>query len=127
VDAVAPEGFAAFRLKRGFAAVSPDDVVYRVRTTRNRPKADLAYWTEALRTRLVEAGYRLVGEGAMPSAGGEGRYLELVAPDGERDARWLVVLFVDDRTITVIESAGEAARFAARRDAVVKAIAATRP
>jgi hypothetical protein len=124
---VAPEGFAPFRLKRGFAAVSPDDVVFRVRVTKNKPRADLAYWTEALRTRLVEAGYRLTGEGEMPSAGAAGRYLELVAPDGERDARWLVALYVDGSRITVIEAAGEAARFAARREAIVKAIGATAP
>ncbi len=124
---VTPEGFAPFRLKRGFAAVSPDDVVLRVRVTKNKPRADLGYWTEALRTRLVEAGYRLTGEGEMPSAGAAGRFLELVAPDGERDARWLVAVYVDGGRITVIEAAGEAARFAARREAIVKAIAATRP
>ena len=124
---VAPDGFAPFRLKRGFAAVSPDDVVFRVRVTKNKPRADLAYWTEALRTRLVEAGYRLTGEGEMPSAGGAGRYLELAAPDGERDARWLVAVFVDGGRITVIEAAGEASRFAARREAIAKAVAATVP
>ncbi len=123
-----PEGFARFKARRGaFAAVSPDDVGFRVRTTKNKPRADLAFWTEALKTRLVQAGYTLVGEGEMPSATAGGRFLELVAPDGQRDARWLVALFVDDKQITVVEAAGEAARFGARRDAVVKAIGAMEP
>jgi hypothetical protein len=128
--AVAPEGFAPFAARRGakaFAAVSPDDVVFRVRTMKNKPEADLAFWTEALRTRLVDAGYRLVGEGDLASAVEPGKYLELVAPDGERDARWLVGVYVDGRQITVVEAAGEGGRFAKRRDAVIAAIGKLQP
>jgi hypothetical protein len=123
----APTGFAPFPRRKAFAAVSPDDVLFRVRTMKNKPRADLDFWTEALRKRLLDAGYRLTEEGKIPSAGPEGRYLELVAPDGERDARWIVALFVEGGQITVAEAAGEAAKFTGRREAVLQALRALKP
>jgi hypothetical protein len=125
--AVAPEGFAPFPKRKAFAAVSPDDVIFRVRTMKNKPRADLDFWTEALRKRLLDAGYRLVEEGKLGSTGPEGRFLELVAPDGERDARWIVALFVEGGQVTVAEAAGEAAKFGGRRTAVLAAIGRLKP
>jgi hypothetical protein len=52
-----PEGFAPWRNQRRFQAISPDEVAFRVRTARNRPRADLSYWRDALRSRMQDAGY----------------------------------------------------------------------
>ena len=125
-DVVVPDGFAAFKVKKHIAAVSPDDVVFRVRTLRNKPPADLAFWTEALRTRLVQAGYTLLSEGDVSAANAKGHLLELVAPDGQKDARWMIGLFVDGKDIVVVEAAGEASKAMARRDAILSAIGKSR-
>ncbi|MEN9785928.1 MAG: hypothetical protein RLZZ299_1192 [Pseudomonadota bacterium] len=126
VDVAVPEGFAPFRGRRLAAAVSPDDVVWRIRTLPNRPEADLAFWSEALRAHLTAAGYRPVGEPLEAVArDARGSLTEWTAPDGEKDARWIVALFVDGGSIHVVEAAGEAGRFPARRQAILDALRAT--
>jgi hypothetical protein len=112
VHPVAPAGFAPGKKASRFVAVSPDDVVFRVRTAKNKPVADLAFWKEAMRTRMTEAGYHVVSEGEITSASGPGTLLELSAPDGEQDDTYLIALFVDGRKLVVVEAAGEVARFA---------------
>jgi hypothetical protein len=127
VDARIPAGFAPFQGRRLAAAVSPDDVVWRIRTLPNRPHADLAFWSEALRAHLTTAGYHPVGAPAEAVAGdARGSLTEWSAPDGEKDARWLVALFVDGESLHVVEAAGEAGRFPARRQAILDALQATR-
>ncbi len=118
----APTGFAPGRKARRFVAVSPDDVVFRVRTARNKPKADLMFWKEAMITRMTGAGYRVIATGDVTAGGAPGALLELSAPDGTQDAAYLVAVFVDGGRLVVVESAGEVARFAARRAAVIEAI-----
>ncbi|MDP2304803.1 MAG: DUF4349 domain-containing protein [Pseudomonadota bacterium] len=128
VTVSAPAGFAPGKKTRRFVAVSPDDVVFRVRTVKNEPEADLAFWKEAMTTRMTAAGYRVVA-GASPGGNVKagdvpGALLELSAPDGAQDAAYLVAVFVDGGRLVIVESAGEVARFAGRRAAVVAAIEA---
>ena len=68
VDAVAPEGFAAFDDFGDFRAVSADGVMYRVRVEENDPEATLDFWKEALRKRMENAGYRVVAEQDLTAA-----------------------------------------------------------
>lgn len=120
---VAPEGFASFRRPGRFQAVSPDDVAFRVRSARNKPAAELDFWTEALENRMVAAGYRVRESGSVTAASGEtGTLLELGAANGEQDQTYLVAVFVDGRHLIIVEATGEADRFRARRDAVVQAV-----
>lgn len=126
VGAVAPQDFAAFKRSARFAATSDDDVVYRVRVEKNKPRAELAFWAEALRVRMLQAGYTLLAEGELAAAGGQaGHWLELGAAAGAQDDSYLVGLFVDGRRLILVEAAGESRRFAARREAVLAAVAAT--
>ncbi|HCH64647.1 MAG: hypothetical protein CL927_02400 [Deltaproteobacteria bacterium] len=122
----APQGFASWRSARRFQAVSPDDVVFRVRRARNKPQADLAYWQEALRNRMKNAGYTLLAEADISASGTPGVLLELGAADGERDQTYLLCVFVSGRRLIIAEATGESTRFRARRDAVVAAIEAMR-
>lgn len=124
VKVAAPAGFAPGKKACRFTAVSPDDVVFRVRKAKNKPKADLAFWREAMRTRMTEAGYHVVAEGDISASGVPGALLELSAPDGALDASYLVAVFVDGGRLVVAEAAGEVSRFAARRQAVVDALSA---
>lgn len=124
VKAVAPAGFAPFRRAWRFQAVSPDEVVYRVRSAKNKPKAELGFWQEALKTRMVDAGYHLENEQAVKAGAAEGYLLELGAANGEQDQAYVVALFVKGRKLILVEATGEAETFAGRRDDVVAAIEA---
>jgi hypothetical protein len=121
VSATAPEGFSAFRRRARFQALSPDDVIYRVRTAKNKPRADLDFWKEALLVRMKEAGYRVVTEQPLPGTT-PGHLLELAGADGEKDRAYLVGLFVRGRRLVLAECTGEADRLAKRREAVVAAM-----
>lgn len=125
--AVPPDGFAAYDRPTRFQAVSPDDVAFRVRSEEHEPQADLPFWTEALRNRMVAAGYHLDGEQSIQSAdGSSGVVLELGAANGAQDQAYLVGLFVTPRRLVIVEATGEAERFQARREAILAAIRAMR-
>ena len=117
-----PEGFAAWSQRRRFQAVSPDDVVFRVRRARNQPQAELSYWREALRNRMTGAGYTVLGESDISASGTPGVLLELGAANGEQDQAYVLAVFVDGRNLVIAEATGEAGRFRARRAAIVSAI-----
>lgn len=117
-----PDGFSPFKRPARFQAVSADDVIYRVRSVRNQPAAELAFWREALRTRQAEAGYRILAESKVESDGVEGYLIEMSGANGERDQGYLVAIFVVGRRIVIAEATGEAERLGARRAAIVAAM-----
>jgi hypothetical protein len=105
-SAQTPKGFAAFGGSSPFVAVSPDDVVLRVRTEPNEPRADLSFWRVALKRRMVEAGYTVVREDEK-AAGGKRYVLTLAAPLGQRDYGYVVAIEVWESRIAIIEVVGE--------------------
>ena len=114
-----PEGFAPYKKRgHGVRAVSPDDVLFRIRGWKNKPAADLAFWSEAMETRMKEAGYRVLSTSTI----GERTLLELGAANGQQDWTYLVGLSVEGKRITVVEAAGEARHFAERKDQIVAAM-----
>jgi hypothetical protein len=117
-----PEGFAAWNQKRRFQAVSPDDVVFRVRRARNKPQAELSYWREALRNRMTGAGYTVIAESDISATGTPGVLLELGAANGEQDQAYVLAVFVDGRHLVIAEATGESMRFQTRRAAIVSAM-----
>ena len=125
VDAPVPSGFAAYHERKRIRAASPDGVVYRVRVQKNKPEAGLAFWEEAMKTRMLEAGYHEVEAKRIQSGDREGALLELGAADGEKDQSYLIALFVDGSKLIVIEAAGQVERFAPRKEAIAAAIQAT--
>lgn len=122
-----PDGFAPGRHHAHTFAVSPDDIVFRVRTAKNKPVADLAFCKEAMRTRMKDAGYHVVGESDIAAGALPGALIELSAPDGQQDDTYLIAIFVDGKRILVAEAAGEAGRFQARREAILAAIRSIEP
>lgn len=117
-----PDGFAPWRKTRRFQAVSPDEVVVRVRSAKNKPRADLDYWREAMRKRMQDAGYTELSYTDISASGTPGALLELGAANGEQDQVYLVGVFVSGRHLVLVEASGESTRFQKRRDAVVAAI-----
>ena len=123
VNVAFPEGFAPYRQRRARRATSPDDVLFRVRTVRHKPRADLTFWKEALKNRMVEAGYRTVSEEDLPG----GYLLELMAPMGTEDWSYVVAVLPAGRRLVIVEAAGEAAKFQGRRDKVMAAVRGVEP
>lgn len=125
----APDEFAAYDRGAIFQgplrAVSPDGVIFTVRTEKNKPKADLAFWRDAMKTRLQQAGYRIVSDSTCAMKGAEGVLLQTAAPVGNQDYFYWVAfsLSPNGNRILVAEAAGESKRFLAKRDALRKAIA----
>lgn len=124
--AEAPTGFAAYEGSDRFRAVSPDGVVYRVRQAPNKPEADLPFWKEALKKRMLDAGYHLHAEADIKAKGGEpGALLELSAPLGTVDYSYLVAIYVKGGHIVIAEAAGDVLRVKERHEALVSALQAT--
>ena len=120
----APADFGVYEGRDARQAVSSDRVVYQVKRVENKPFADLAFWQIALKERLTKAGYVVTADGALDAAGKPGYYIETTAPRGASDYMYLVALFVQDKTLIVIESAGEVAAYKAQREKILAAIKA---
>ncbi len=121
-DSQAPAGFASYEGQEKRQAVNAERVVYQVRNIENKPQADAAFWQLALKERLLKAGYVLVAEGPLEAGARKGYYIETTAPRGPADYMYLVAIFVQDKQITVAESAGELAAYKAQRDKIFAAL-----
>jgi hypothetical protein len=127
----APAGFAVYPrgivFKSPLRAVSPDGILFTVRTEKNKPRADLGFWREAMKTRMAQSGYRLAADTLCKMKGADGILLEMAAPMGDQDYFYWVAFALSpsgDR-ILVAEAAGESKRFLPRREEIRKAIAAS--
>ena len=121
-----PAGFSAFRNARRYRAASPDGVLFVARTVKHDPRADAAFWQEAVRERARAAGYRIVADDVITVGGVKGVRLELQAPLGEEDWTYLIAFFPNGRKVAIVEAAGPVARFEERRAALLAAIEALR-
>ena len=126
-SATPPAGFAVFatpwwQIAHDFRAVSPDGVLFRIRRADHEPKAELAFWKEALKKRMNDAGYAVQSERDVKADGKTGYLLELAAPLGQQDYSYVLAVFDQGRHLVVAESAGEVTRFNARRADVLAAI-----
>lgn len=122
VTVSAPEGFAAYEKRRPFRAVSPDGVLFQVRTAEHEPEATLAFWKEATKKRMLDAGYTFQAESDVSAGGVPGFLLELAAPMGAEDDTYWIAVFPDGDRLVIVEAAGEVTRFAPRAEAVRAAI-----
>ncbi|MEL6349557.1 MAG: DUF4349 domain-containing protein, partial [Myxococcota bacterium] len=98
-----PDGFAPYRWpRREDRAVSPDDIVFRVRAEKHKPKADLGFWEEALLERMAAAGYQPAGDPKRLTVDGvQGTMVEFNAPLGTDDYTYLVALFPNGRKLII--------------------------
>ncbi len=111
-------------------AMTHDGVVLRVKVhrqgegVREVPRGDLTFWTNATRERMRTAGgYALVEESEVQSKNGvAGKRLEFGRDQGNRPYRYVVVLFVTEDHIHVIDAGGRVERFDGASDAVDAAI-----
>ena len=119
---IAPEGFSPYKPRHERRAVSPDEVVLRARAVKHKPEADLAFWREATRERMVSVGYAVLREEDITMNGTPGFLLELTAPYGAEDYLYAVAVFPQGKKLIIVEVAGEVTAYEARRAAVLQAI-----
>lgn len=118
-----PEGFADYENReQGYKAISPDRIMYRVRTHDNEENGDLAFWKIALKTHMRDSGYIVVSESDTAARTVPGYLLALAAPVGTKDYSYLVALFLHKGKLVVIESAGEVSYFETRRSDIIQTI-----
>lgn len=118
-----PQGFAAYENQQKIRAVSPDGVMYRIRREKNEPFAELPFWREALKKRMLDAGYNFMNEEDIKAGERSGYLLELAAPLGAQDFSYLIALFVNDnKQLVIVEAAGDMTVFAKWRPEIIKAI-----
>ncbi len=120
-----PDGFASYKQKSIFKSVSPDHVVYRIRTVKNDPYANFDFWKEALPERMKNAGYRVIRDSVITNNNGDALLLEMAAPIGTADYSYLVMMMVKDKKILIAEVAGQYADFQNRKESIVAALGKT--
>lgn len=118
-----PQDFAHYKKNRPFRATSADGVLFEVRTAKHKPEATLAFWKEALRKRMTDAGYTVVAESDVTASGKPGAMLELAAPMGAQDYSYLVAVFVHGKKLVLVEAAGEVSKFQVRKAAILASVA----
>jgi hypothetical protein len=124
-----PEGFAvavSSSLLGGrniFEALSPEGMLYRVRTVENYPPQGVAFWADALRNHLEEEGYTQVLETEAFEAGErEGVLFEWILPYGSEDYIYLTAIVISDEKIAIAEAAGEHTVYLHYRDALKESL-----
>lgn len=122
-----PRTFAPYRSPGGYHAVNPDGVLFRVRRARHRPRADLAFWKEAMKKRMLDAGYRFHDEGDVTAGGVEGTWLELTAPLGVDDYTYLVAVFPKRCRLVIVEAAGPVEDYQPVRDDILETLETMTP
>ena len=121
-----PDGFAVYRTKRELRAVSPDSVIFRMRSVKHKPTAELVFWKEALRLRMEAAGYHVLADEEVAVGPHGGAQLLLAAPIGTVDYGFLVTVVPLDHKIVVFEAAGEVSKLEQHRPVIDAAIRSAR-
>lgn len=122
VPELAPAGFSPYKGRHERRSVSPDEVLFRVRAVRHKPQAELGFWREATKERMLAAGYRVMDEQDIEADGVKGFALTLSAPMGNQDYSYLVAVFPVGRKLIIVEAAGEITRYEARKAEIMAAV-----
>lgn len=114
-----PAGFASFpATSETSVALSPDDLVWRVRLLEDQPVADLAFWKSSLRHHLEQHGHLVVDSFPLrwegrPAAGYETR----LTVEG-RESSYMVATSPRKDKILVAEAGGPSSSFSRHRSAL---------
>ena len=123
-----PSGFAAQKDDAyDWRASDGEGVVLAVRSEKNDPQGDLAFWSSAVDVRLRKAGYTAQDRRDVKSLDGRaGKQLRYeVASEGRTLAFWVTV-FVTDHRVVIVEAGGDTELFAPKTKVVEAAIASLR-
>lgn len=108
----APDSFKRFEDSGSFKWVTASGVMLKAREVENYPRADLAFWTDAMKRHLLERGYAFREEHCFETDGKlPGCTLEFLVPRGAED--WVIAetVFVVGKRIVLVEVGGAFARY----------------
>lgn len=117
-----PDGFAVYKGTKTFRSVSPEGVMFSVRSTKNEPYAGLDFWKIALKKHLLDSGYHFIKESAIKSGIEEGYMLEVSAPVDNQNYIYATAIFIQKDKIIIAESAGTVLNYESKRSAIMDAI-----
>lgn len=124
----APQGFVRYDKKKGPAFITPDGVRLRARTERNYPKAELAFWADAMERHLVARGYLLHGKQCFKTTKGlDGCTAEFILPHAGEDWVLAETVFVLGDELALLEAAGPFDRYKKVSAALAKAYLSFEP
>lgn len=103
---------------------SADGVVISVRAIEHDPEGDLAFWMEAIETRIrMNGGYALLESKDVRSASGQsGKQLRFGRDQNGTPFKYWVTIFVTDDYIHLVEAGGRSEEFDAAEARVERAI-----
>jgi len=130
VEMRAPDGFVVY-LKPAdseFRAISAEGIALRVKRTPNEPLSDVTLWSKSLRLNLEQRGYIIRSEEAIRTTGGlSGSVLKTASRVENQDFGYICGLFVVDRDLYIVESAGAYPEFGAKENQILDAIKTFKP
>lgn len=127
-DLTPPDAFKRYEDDPGLKLITADGVMLKAREVENYPKADLPFWTDALKRHLTERGYVATAETCFDTRHGrKACTLDFLLPHGAED--WVLsetIVVVGDRVV-LVEAAGPYERFARVAPALKEALATFDP
>jgi hypothetical protein len=110
-----------------YRAATPRGVVIAARSEKNKPRANIDFWSRAVDARLARDGYTKKSEGAVATDRGlSGVEMQYTREKDGRAYDYVVALFVKQRRVYVVEAAGDKEDFAPARPDVEQAIRSLR-
>lgn len=116
-----PAAFKRYEDAPGLKLITADGVMVKAREVENYPKADLPFWTDAMKRHLEERGYvTKAPETCFQTRRGlKGCTLDFLLPHGAEDWVLSETIFVVGDRIVLVEAAGPYERYA-RVEAALK-------
>lgn len=108
-----------------FRAVSPDNVVYRIKAVATKEKTDLDFWKTALETYYKKSGYLIIRQNPIKASKVPGESFVLANTYAGRDYTYMLNVFVVDGKVMLIEAAGENKVFEKYQQILQQTVAAT--
>lgn len=118
-----PEAFKRFDDTREFKLITADGVMLKAREVDNYPRADLPFWTDAMKRHLEARGYAHSATTCFKTTRGlDGCTLDFLLPRGAEDWVMSETVFVAGERIVLVEAAGPFPRYARVKDELAKAM-----
>lgn len=122
-----PRGFA--EVKGGifsdpvYKAVSPEGMLYRVRTVKNYPAMGLDFWGDTLKNQLINEGYHLSGDGvSLKTDNSDGVMYEWILPYGSSDYIYMTAIILSGKRIIIAESTAQHTVYKKYRGAILDSL-----
>ena len=123
-----PDGFAELKGRglwraRTYRAVSPEGMLFRIRSVKNYPPQDLDFWKEALFSHLEKEGYHQAGDELLFQASERGGVLyEWAVVYGQEDYLYITAIVPSERRIAVVEAGAEYRIYREHREAILNSL-----